>query len=61
MSQVGTLVSVIAIMGCLLLVSQHSGFRQLGFAKFVRLALIWAVIIVALVLAVQVLGLRLAN
>jgi len=51
-----TLTSIVAIGCCLLLVSQHSGLRELGPARFIRLALIWAVLIVGLVLVIQVFG-----
>lgn len=56
MNLMATLTSILAILACLFLVSQHSGFRQLGFARFIRLALIWAVIIVGLVLVIEVFG-----
>ncbi|MBT0671386.1 hypothetical protein HT136_23735 [Novosphingobium profundi] len=58
MSFMATLTSILAILCCLFLVSGHSGFRQLGFAKSLRLGLIWAVIIVGLVLVIQVSGLQ---
>ncbi len=51
-----TLASIVAIGCCLLLVSQHSGLRELGPARFIRLALIWAVLIVGLVLVIEVLN-----
>lgn len=50
----GTIMSIIAIMACLLLVSRHSGFREMGAARAIRLALIWGAIILALVLVINI-------
>ncbi|MCJ2181407.1 hypothetical protein MTR62_01605 [Novosphingobium sp. 1949] len=53
MSTMGTISGIIAILCCLFLVSGHSGFRRLGLGRTARLALIWAVIIVALVIVIN--------
>ncbi|WP_157099177.1 hypothetical protein [Novosphingobium rosa] len=50
------IVAVIAMIGSLVLVTSGSRFRSMSGGKFVRLALIWAVIIAALVLVVQASG-----
>ncbi|WP_241126801.1 hypothetical protein [Novosphingobium terrae] len=49
-------VAVIAMIGSLILVTNNSRFRNLSGGKAIRLALIWAAIIVALVLLVQASG-----
>lgn len=49
-------VAVIAMIGSLFLVTSNSRFRNMSGGKAARLALIWAVIIVALVLLVQASG-----
>lgn len=56
MNQIGTIVSMIAILACLVLASRNSGIRSLGTGKLLRLLLIWAVILVAVVLIIQVFG-----
>ncbi|WP_395333110.1 hypothetical protein WBP06_06785 [Novosphingobium sp. BL-8H] len=58
MSNTATIVGVISVIGALILVTSNSRFRQLGFAKGLKLALIWAAIIIGLVLLIQALGLH---
>lgn len=58
MSQAATIVSIIAVIGSLILVTRNSGLARLGPARIARLALIWAVIILVAVLLVEMLGLR---
>ncbi len=52
------IVGVISVIGALFLVSSNSQFRQLGLSKGIKLALIWAVIIVGLVLTIQLFGIQ---
>lgn len=54
------IVSVIAVIGSLILVTRGAGLSRMGTARIVRLALIWAAIILGLMLLIDVLGLRLA-
>lgn len=56
MNQTGQIVSVIAIIGCLILAFRNSNVRSLGAGKALRLAAIWAAIIIGLVLVIQVSG-----
>lgn len=58
MSNTATIVGMISVIGALFLVTSNSQFRQLGLSKGIKLALIWAVIIVGLVLAIQIFGIR---
>lgn len=53
-----TIVSIIAVIGALILATRGSRFRNLGLNRTVRLALIWAAIIVSLVLVIQLTGMR---
>lgn len=58
MNQTGMIVSVIAICACLLLALRNSEIRSMGSGKALRLAAIWAAIIIGLVLVIQVSGFR---
>jgi predicted aspartyl protease len=62
MSQIGQIVSVIALVGCLVLAFRNSEIRALGAGKALRMAAIWAAIwaaiIIGLVLVIQVSGFR---
>lgn len=58
MNQTGMIVSVIAICGCLVLALRNSEIRSMGAGKALRLAAIWAAIIIGLVLVIQVSGFR---
>ncbi|TCM22130.1 hypothetical protein EDF56_101812 [Novosphingobium sp. PhB165] len=58
MSNAATIVGVISVVCALILVTSNSRFRQLGFSKGLKLALIWAVIIIGLVMLIQMLGLH---
>lgn len=58
MSATATIVGVISVIGALILVTSNSRFRQLGFSNGLKLALIWAAIIIGLVVLIQVLGLH---
>lgn len=58
MSITAAIVSLVAVIGALVLATSSSQFRSLGAARIIRLALIWAAIIVGLVLVIQVTGLR---
>ncbi len=53
-----TIASIIAIVCCLILVTSGSRFRSIGLSKGLRYAVIWAAIIVGLVLAIQLSGVR---
>ena len=57
----GSVVSIVAVLACLLLVSRNSGFRTMGSARVIRLALIWAAIILGLVIIIDIAGLELAG
>lgn len=58
MNQTGMIVSVIAIGACLVLALRNSEIRSMGAAKALRMAAIWAAIIIGLVLLIQVSGFR---
>jgi hypothetical protein len=58
MIQIGQIVSVIALVGCLVLAFRNSEMRALGAGKALRMAAIWAAIIIGLVLVIQVSGFR---
>ncbi|EJL26944.1 hypothetical protein [Novosphingobium sp. AP12] len=58
MNQAGMIVSVIAICACLVLALRNSQVRSMGAGKVLRLAAIWAAIIIGLVLLIQVSGFR---
>ncbi|SFG03495.1 hypothetical protein SAMN05518801_10617 [Novosphingobium sp. CF614] len=58
MNQAATIVSIITVIGCLVLATRSAALRGLGMARAFRLALIWAAIILGLVLAIQLTGLR---
>lgn len=61
MSQMPTIVSIISILGCLFLVSRSSAFQDMRGSDMIRMALIWGVIIVGLLLVVQMAGLQLGS
>ncbi|WP_245892424.1 hypothetical protein [Novosphingobium guangzhouense] len=52
------LVSMIAIAGCLVLALRNPQIRALGDMQVLRLAAIWAVIIIGLVMVIQWSGFR---
>ncbi|MFC0683885.1 hypothetical protein [Novosphingobium clariflavum] len=54
-----TIAGIISVIGALILVSSHSRFRELGFAKGLKMALIWALIIITLTLVIETFGVRL--
>lgn len=58
MSNTATIVGVISVIAALILVTSNSKFRELGFSKGLKLALVWAAIIIGLVMLIQVLGLH---
>lgn len=53
-----TIVTIIAVIGCLILATRSSALRNLGTAGTFGLALIWLVIILGLVATIQFVGLR---
>lgn len=61
MTSAATIVALITLIGSLVLVSRSSALAHVNRAGLVRLALIWGVIVVGLVLLIQVTGLRLAS
>lgn len=61
MSLMPTIVSIISILGCLFLVSRSSAFQGMCGSDMIRMALIWGVIIVGLLLVVQMAGLQLGS
>jgi hypothetical protein len=58
MNQTSQIVSVIAIIGCLVLAFRNSNIRSLGMGKALRMAAIWVAIIVGLLLLIQISGFR---
>jgi hypothetical protein len=61
MSMTATIVSIIAVLGALILATNNAQFRNLSKGRMIRLALIWAAIIVGLVLVVEMTGLRISQ
>jgi len=61
MNQTAMIVSLISIVGCLVLAFRSSNIRSLGGGQAMRLALIWAAIIIGMVLIVQLTGLRIGS
>jgi ABC-type amino acid transport system permease subunit len=60
MMQMGQIVSVIAIVACLVLALRNSEVRSMSSGKALRMAALWAAIIIGLVLVIQVSGFRIA-
>lgn len=58
MNQTGQIVSVVAILACLILALRSGNVRALSASKMVRMAAIWAAIIIGLMLVIQVSGFR---
>lgn len=58
MNYTGTIVSMIAIGACLVLALRNSEIRSMGAGKAMRMAAIWAAIIIGLVVVIQVSGFR---
>jgi hypothetical protein len=58
MNQTAMIVSMIAIVGCLFLALRNSQIRTLSGMRALRLAAIWAAIIIGLALIIQVSGFR---
>lgn len=58
MNQTGIIVSIVSVLACLFLATRHSGFRSLGKARVLRLALIWTAIILGLAAVLAISGLR---
>ncbi len=56
MSQTGLIVGIISVIGALILVTSHSRFRAMPMGQTLKLALIWAVIIIGLVAIIQISG-----
>lgn len=61
MNVTAMIVSIISVIGCLILATRSSALRQLGTKRMVVYALMWGAIIVALVLVIEVAGLRIAQ
>ncbi|AOR76048.1 hypothetical protein [Novosphingobium resinovorum] len=58
MNTTAMIVSMISIVGCLVLALRNPQIRGLGGGQALRLAAIWAAIIIALVVVIQWSGLR---
>ncbi|MFC0203089.1 hypothetical protein [Novosphingobium soli] len=58
MNQTAMIVSMVAVVACLVLALRNSEVRELGRGKALRLAAIWAAIIVGLVVVIQLSGFR---
>lgn len=58
MNTTASIVSLIAVLGALVLATRNSKFRDLDARRMLRLALIWGALIIGLVLAIQLTGLR---
>ncbi|WP_232492165.1 hypothetical protein [Novosphingobium kaempferiae] len=58
MNSTAMIVSMISIIGCLILAVRNPEIRGLGGSKALRLASIWAAIIIGLVLVIQWSGFR---
>jgi len=58
MNTTGMIVSIISIVACLVLVLRNPEVRSLGAGKALRMAAIWAAIIIALVAVIQFSGFR---
>ncbi|WP_313440207.1 hypothetical protein [Novosphingobium sp.] len=56
MSQAGLIVGILSVIGALVLATSHSRFRSMPRATTIKLALIWAAIIIGLVLIIQISG-----
>lgn len=54
----GTIVSIIAVIACLILATRGAPFRDLGMNKAIQYAAIWGAIIIGLVLVIQLTGFR---
>ena len=52
------IVSIIAVIGALVLATRAASLRRLGMARAAKLAAVWALIIVGLMVVIQLLGLR---
>lgn len=52
------IVAIITVIGSLVLVTRNSGLARLGAVRIIRLALIWAAIILSVVLLIQAFGIR---
>jgi len=57
-SLTATIVSMIAVLGSLVLVTRNSAFREMGSARMIRMAFVWAAIILGLFLIFQFAGLQ---
>lgn len=60
MNSTAMIVSLISIIGCLVLALRNPQIRGLGGGQALRLAAIWAAIIIGLVMVIQWSGLRIA-
>lgn len=60
MNLTAMIVSLISIIGCLVLALRNPQIRGLGGGQALRLAAIWAAIIIGLVMVIQWSGLRIA-
>lgn len=60
MNSTAMIVSLISIIGCLVLALRNPQIRGLGGGQALRLAAIWAAIIIGLVIVIQWSGLRIA-
>ncbi|WP_285021998.1 hypothetical protein [Novosphingobium sp. fls2-241-R2A-195] len=61
MTLTAMIVSMISIVGCLVLASRNPQIRGLGGGQALRLAAIWAAVIISLVLVIQWSGLRITS
>ena len=58
MGQADTIVAIIAMLGSLFLVTRGARFRGISFDRRIKLALVWGVIFLAVILLVRVIGLH---
>jgi len=58
MGQADMIVAIIAMLGSLFLVTQGGRFRGISMDRRIKLALVWGVIFLAVILLVRVLGLH---
>lgn len=58
MGQADTIVAIIAMLGSLFLVTRGSRFQGIAGGRRIKLALVWGVIFLAVILLVRVIGLH---
>lgn len=58
MNQAAMIVSIIAVLGALVLVTSSSNFKRLPFSRKAQLAVVWALIIAGLAFVLNIFGVR---